>query len=182
MCGTPVIINVTGGLQDQIGQTDDNGNPVEFSLDFGSNHTGKYKNHGIWAKPVWPAARYIQGSVPTPYIFDDICKWEDTAEAIMYWYLMTPEQRGNAGAEGRRWALNEGGLNHLNLATQFKMGVKYVLDNFVPRKQFSLHKLSEYKDNRPPYDSIGSEIPTIDKNKIQNELILKWAGQNNITS
>jgi glycosyltransferase involved in cell wall biosynthesis len=36
MCGTPVIVNVTGGLQDQIGQVDDNGKPIEFDLNFGT--------------------------------------------------------------------------------------------------------------------------------------------------
>ena len=170
MCGTPVIVNVTGGLQDQIGQTDDNGNPVEFSLDFGSNHTGKYKNHGIWAKPIYPVARYIQGSIPTPYIFDDICKWEDTAEAMMYWYLMTPEQRETCGAEGRRWAMNEGGINHKNLANQFKRGMKYVLENFVPSKQFSIHTTDEFIGHNPPFNSIGCEVPTINKDGILAEI------------
>jgi glycosyltransferase involved in cell wall biosynthesis len=37
MCGTPVIVNVTGGLQDQIGQVDDEGKPLEFDLNFGTN-------------------------------------------------------------------------------------------------------------------------------------------------
>lgn len=170
MCGTPVIVNVSGGLQDQIGQTDDDGNPIEFSLDFGTNHTGKYKKHGIWAKPVYPTARYIQGSIPTPYIFDDICKWEDTAEAMMYWYLMTPEQREACGAEGRRWAMNEGGLNHKNLAEQFKKGMEFVLNNFVPSKPFSIHTISEYRGNKQPFDSIGVEIPKFDKETISNEI------------
>jgi glycosyltransferase involved in cell wall biosynthesis len=170
MCGTPIIVNVTGGLQDQIGQLDDNGNPVEFSLNFGSNHVGKYKTHGIWAKPVWPTARYIQGSVPTPYIFDDICKWEDVAGAIMYWYLAGDKIRENCGAEGRRWALNEGGLNHKNLAAQFKLGMNYVLNNFKPKNQFSLHTVDEYVGQRPPFDSIGGEIPTLNKKEIEAEV------------
>ena len=170
MCGTPVVVNVTGGLQDQIGQTDDNGNAIEFSLNFGSNHTGKYRNHGVWAKPVYPTARYIQGSVPTPYIFDDICKWEDVAEAIMYWYLMTPEQREACGSEGRRWAMNEGGINHKNLANQFKAGLKYVFDNFVPSKQFGIHTTEEYRGNKQPFDSIGGEIPVIDKKVVNDQI------------
>ncbi len=170
MCGTPVVVNVTGGLQDQIGQTDDNGNPIEFSLNFGSNHTGKYRNHGIWAKPVYPTARYIQGSPQTPYIFDDICKWEDVSEAIMYWYLMSNEQRELCGAEGRRWAMNEGKLNHKDLAIEFKRGLKYVFDNFVPSKSFSIHTTDEYRGHRQPFDSIGGEIPIIDKEAVKIEI------------
>lgn len=170
MCGVPIIVNVTGGLQDQIGQTDDDGNPVEFSLNFGSNHTGKYKNHGAWAKPIFPTARYIQGSIPTPYIFDDICKWEDVAEGMMYWYLMNPSDRQLCGLEGRRWALNEGGLNHKNLGEQFKKGMTYIFNNFIPSKQFSIHTTNEYIGHHSPFDSIGCEIPTIDKNKINAEI------------
>jgi hypothetical protein len=170
MCGTPVIANVTGGLQDQIGQTDDDGKPVEFSLNFGSNHVGKYRNHGIWAKPVYPTARYIQGSIQTPYIFDDMCTWEDVSKAMMYWYLMTPEQRELCGAEGRRWAMNEGGLNHTNLANQFKAGLKHIFENFVPSKAFSIHTTEECRGHRPPFDSIGGEIPTIDKESLKIEI------------
>jgi hypothetical protein len=101
MSGTPVIATVTGGLQDQIGQVDDEGKPVEFSADFGSNNVGKYKKHGVWAYPVWPVTRMIQGSIPTPYIFDDIAKWEDFAEGFMYWYLMGDEKRTKCGQAGR---------------------------------------------------------------------------------
>ena len=38
MAGTPIIVAVTGGLQDQIGQTKDDGSPIEFDLHFGSNN------------------------------------------------------------------------------------------------------------------------------------------------
>jgi glycosyltransferase involved in cell wall biosynthesis len=104
MCGTPVVAAVTGGLQDQIGQVQDDGSPVVFGADFGSNNIGKYKKHGPWAYPIWPVTRLVQGSIPTPYIFDDLTKWEDTAEGFMYWYLMGNKKRQSCGAEGRRWA------------------------------------------------------------------------------
>ena len=32
--------------------------------------------------PVYPTSRSIQGSPPTPYIFDDRCKWEDATKRI----------------------------------------------------------------------------------------------------
>ena len=168
--GTPVIVNVTGGLQDQIGQLDDDGKPVEFSRDFGSNNVKKYTKHGIWAKPVWPVTRVIQGSPPTPYIFDDLCKWEDVAEAMMYWYVLGKEKCESCGAEGRRWALNEGGLNHKNLAEQFIKAMDFTLENFTPRSRFSLHGDAEYVGNRMPQNSMGFEIPKIDVEKMRNEL------------
>jgi glycosyltransferase involved in cell wall biosynthesis len=103
MCGTPVIVNVTGGLQDQIGQVDDNGQPFEFDLNFGTNSIGKYKNHGIWAKPVFPSNRSLQGSPQTPYIFDDRVKFEDVSDAIMYWYKTPETIREEMGQAGRQF-------------------------------------------------------------------------------
>lgn len=168
MCGTPVIATVTGGLQDQIGQTDDEGKPIEFSADFGSNNVGKYKNHGPWAYPVWPVTRLIQGSIPTPYIFDDLAKWEDAADGMMYWYLMGDAKRTKCGEEGRRWALNEGGINSRNMGQQFINGMEYVFSNWQKPKRFGLYSVKDYVGNTMPNGHMGFEIPKIDK-----EVLLK---------
>jgi glycosyltransferase involved in cell wall biosynthesis len=108
LAGTPIINNVTGGLQDQCGFTDENGEWLRFDGEFSTNHTGKYKNHGNWVKPVFPSNRSLQGSPATPYIFDDRVKYEDVATAIMYWYGTDPEWRDTYGKEGREWALQNG--------------------------------------------------------------------------
>jgi glycosyltransferase involved in cell wall biosynthesis len=108
LSGTPIINNVTGGLQDQCGFVDDNGEWIRFNGDFATNHTGKYKLHGIWAKPVFPSNRSLQGSPQTPYIFDDRVRFEDVADAIAYWYDMEPSARQDAGETGREWALKNG--------------------------------------------------------------------------
>lgn len=170
MCGTPIIATVTGGLQDQIGQTDDEGKPVEFTADFGSNNVGKYKNHGPWAYPVWPVTRLIQGSIPTPYIFDDLAKWEDAAEGFMYWYLMGDAKRTKCGAEGRRWALNEGGLNSKNMAKQFIDGMEYVFANWKSPKRFGVYSIKDYVGNTMPNGHMGFEIPKIDKEELLKKI------------
>jgi glycosyltransferase involved in cell wall biosynthesis len=171
MCGTPTIVNVTGGLQDQIGQTDDSGNPVEFNTTFSTNIQGKYKNHGVWTKPVFPAASTIQGSPPTPYIFDDVCRWEDAAEALMYWYLMTPENREKCGAEGRRWACNEGGINSVNMCNQFISGMEFTLNNFTPSPAFKIYKPDSYIGHtQPNVNDIGVEIPVINKESLLKQI------------
>ena len=45
------------------------------------------------------------GLIPTPYIFDDMTRWEDGAEGMMYWYLVGAEKRELFGQEGvsGRW-------------------------------------------------------------------------------
>jgi glycosyltransferase involved in cell wall biosynthesis len=170
MAGTPVIVSMTGGLQDQVGQTDDKGNPVTFTRDFGSNSCKKYSNVGPWAYPVWPACRDVQGSIPTPYIFDDMTKWEDFAEGMMYWYLMGDEKRTQLGAKGREWALGEGGINSKNMCDQFINAMDYTLANFSPNKEFDLYTSKNYVGNKTSEDTIGCEIPKIDIDKLKEKI------------
>jgi hypothetical protein len=171
MCGTPVIVNMTGGLQDQVGNVDDDGKPVEFSLNFGSNNVGKYKKCGVWAYPIWPATRMIQGSIPTPYIFDDICKWEDVADGMMYWYLMTRAQRKACGLKGREWCCGAGGLNAENMCNQFITAMEYTMDNFVPVKRFDVFTSTDHVGHQMPHGSLGFEMhkPMVDDIKVKVE-------------
>ena len=108
LSGTPIINNVTGGLQDQCGFVDDNEEWIRFDSEYSTNHTGKYKLHGIWAKPVFPSNRSLQGSPATPYIFDDRVRFEDVADAIMYWYTTPETLRDEMGYAGREFCLSKG--------------------------------------------------------------------------
>jgi glycosyltransferase involved in cell wall biosynthesis len=170
MCGTPVTATVTGGLQDQIGQTDDDGNPIVFDKNFGTNSIGKYKKHGEWAYPVWPIARLVQGSIPTPYIFDDITKWEDIAEGFMYWYLMPDESRIKRGQAGRDWSLGVGGLNSDNMSSQYITCMEFLFENWTPPKKFNVYSVKDYMGNHMPDKAMGFEMPTIDIEKIKTKL------------
>ena len=170
ICGTPVTVTVTGGLQDQIGQVDDDGNPIQFTENFGSNSNGKYKKHGKWAYPVWPVTRLVQGSIPTPYIFDDLARWEDFAEGFMYWYLLGNSKRVEYGMEGRRWAMNEGGINAKNMSQTFIDGMDFVLKNWVKPKGFGLFSDKDYVGNTMKDGHAGFEYPVIDKDKIKQEI------------
>ena len=139
---TPVVVNVTGGLQDQCGFRDEEGNlldpEVHFSYDWGSNHDGRYRDHGEWVKPVWPGTRSLQGSPLTPYIFDDRADWQDVAVALREWYDMTPEEREAAGQAGQDWALGEGGLYVENMCDLFIKGMDSAFENFTPRQRYVL--------------------------------------------
>ena len=108
LAGRPIINNVTGGLQDQCGFEDENGEWIRFNGEFSTNHKGKYKKHGSWVKPVFPSNRSLQGSPATPYIFDDRVNFEDVADAIAYWYDMDLKVREASGICGRVWAMQNG--------------------------------------------------------------------------
>jgi glycosyltransferase involved in cell wall biosynthesis len=68
MAGKPIIATVTGGMQDQMGFRDENDELIKFTEEFGSNHRGKYKDHGSWALPVFPKFKYCRFSSNSLYI------------------------------------------------------------------------------------------------------------------
>ena len=152
LTGTPIIANVTGGMQDQMRFEDENGNWINFNADFPSNHTGKYKTHGEWAFPVYPAARTLKGSPPTPYIWDDICKAEDAAERIMELYKMGSKERRRRGMEGYKWATgNEAGFTSKHMAERTINALENTFNNFQPREKFEFINTSEYKSKTIPH-------------------------------
>ena len=147
MTGRVLINNVTGGLQDQCRFEDEKGNWIEFNEDFATNHAGKYKKHGVWAKPVFPAAINLQGSIPTPYIFDDRCDIRDVANAIRYWWIMNEEDRVEAGLAGRKWAMSEeAGLTAEQMCKRFTKAIESTLDNWVAPKRFNLYNVQKQID------------------------------------
>ena len=152
LTGTPIIANVTGGMQDQMRFEDENGNWIDFNADFPSNHTGKYKTHGEWAFPVYPAARTLKGSPPTPYIWDDICKAEDAAERIMELYKMGSKERRRRGMEGYKWATgNEAGFTSKHMAERTINALENTFNDFQPREKFEFINTSEYKSKTIPH-------------------------------
>lgn len=148
MAGTPIINNVTGGLQDQCRFHNEQGKWINFDSMVSSNHTGIYKSHGDWAKPVFPTNRSLQGSVPTPYIFDDRCSFEDVADAMRYWYDMDSQQRKIFGRKGREWAMSsESGMSSKEMCNRFVKHISFLLDNWKPSESFTVSKVEERQDN-----------------------------------
>lgn len=142
MTGRVLINNVTGGLQDQCRFEDEEGNWIEFNEKFASNHGGKYKKHGPWVKPVFPAAINLQGSIPTPYIFDDRCDIREVSRAIYHWYATPADIRVQNGLKGREWALSEeAGMSAEQMCTKFSAAVTKVMDNWVAPPRFLLYNV-----------------------------------------
>ena len=162
--GTPIIANVTGGLQDQLGFVDDNGNPIEFDFEWGSNHDGRYKKHGVWGIAVFPTSRSISGSIPTPYISDERNEIEDIAEAIKIWYKVDKESRKKAGEIGRQWVLN-GKLNSDYMCSSMDESIETVFKNWKPRKKFELFKTKSLDKK-----TSGMAFRSLNEEKIQNKV------------
>ena len=142
--GTPIVNNVTGGLQDGCRFEDDNGDWIEFNTDFPTNHNGTYKNHAKWCKPVFPACQSIQGSPQTPYIFDDRCDFRDVADAIKYWYDMDKDSRDECGYAGHDWVCgNESNMSAKGMSKMMLESIEDCFENWTPRKKFSIYKIEK---------------------------------------
>jgi glycosyltransferase involved in cell wall biosynthesis len=140
MAGIPLINNVTGGLQDQCRFVDDKGEWIKFNETFASNHGGKHRAHGKWVYPVFPGAINLQGSIQTPYIFDDRCDIRDVAKAIMYWYSTDADRRKECGLAGREWAISdEAGFTAVQMCKRFSNAMDITLEYWVAPKRFSLY-------------------------------------------
>ncbi len=145
LAGTPIIANVTGGMQDQMRFVDDKGKWYEPSPEVPSNHRGTYKEHGEWAFPVYPTSRSIQGSPPTPYIFDDRCKWEDAAERYMELYNLSREERKAKGLKGREWAISdEAGFTAERQAERVMEAFTELFKVWEPREDYEIVNAIEY--------------------------------------
>jgi glycosyltransferase involved in cell wall biosynthesis len=160
LSGTPIINNVTGGLQDQCGfhyeqadTWDSEGNTTsstkkfltaEDYIEIGSLHDRKKWegaiSYGEWAKPVWPSNRCLQGSVPTPYIFDDRCSFEDVADKIEEWYNTPKAERIASGLKGRKFAIKpETGMSSKNgMCKLMADSIDNTFKNWKPRKRFTI--------------------------------------------
>jgi hypothetical protein len=147
MAGTPIIVNVTGGLQDQCGLRDKKTGKLFTADDYteiGSLHDKKYMDKvtcGEWVKPLWPT-RSTAGSVPTPYIFDDKVDYADVSVLIRDWYDMGREERKSAGLKGREWMLGDGGLSLQHMCNTMSEGIEGTFQNWKPRKKHELFEIA----------------------------------------
>ena len=78
-CGTPIIVNMTGGLQEQV----INGNEW----------------FGI---PLLPSSKSIIGSQDVPYIYEDRIDKGQFLSALSKIYNMGPSERRKMGMDGRK--------------------------------------------------------------------------------
>ena len=146
MAGTPIIVSVTGGLQDQCGfKKDGKYLTSEDYKEIGSLHDWrKWEDkvtHGEWVKPVWPKVQTMVGSLPTPYIIDDKVDVHDVADAIEYWYNIPKEERNKRALVGREEFLGEMGLNHTNMCQTLVDGIETTFKNWKPKEKFNVYKI-----------------------------------------
>ena len=90
-CGTPIIVNMTGGLQEQV--------------------TDGKKWFGVGIKP---ASKAIIGSQQVPYIYEDRVSEEDFIKALETMMNMDAEKRKEMGLKGREYVSKKYGFEQFN--------------------------------------------------------------------
>jgi glycosyltransferase involved in cell wall biosynthesis len=88
-CETPIIVNMTGGLQEQV--TDGNDNWFGIGIQ--------------------PSSKAIIGSQDVPYIYEDRISKKDFLEAIETFYNTPEEERLEMGKKGRKYVLDNYNLS-----------------------------------------------------------------------
>ena len=81
-CGTPIIVTMTGGLQEQV--------------------TDGEEYFGVGIEP---CAKAVIGSQQVPYIYEDRISEEDFVDALDKMYRMSQEERDELGKKGREHVL-----------------------------------------------------------------------------
>ncbi len=77
-CGTPIIANMTGGLQEQIRSGSD-----------------------LFGIPLFPESKAVIGSQDVPYIYEDRLSEGQVVSALEKMFVMTSEERQQLGMKGR---------------------------------------------------------------------------------
>jgi glycosyltransferase involved in cell wall biosynthesis len=111
MAGTPIVVNMTGGLQYQIGDWYDDLDNVFDQDELLSIAKKRYNkslngqgNFKWWGIPLFPASRSCTGSQQIPYIYDDRVSHNDVVNALTKLYELGRSGRRELGSQASNWA------------------------------------------------------------------------------
>ncbi len=122
-CETPIIVNMTGGLQEQV--TD------------GEN---------VFGEAIYPSSKAIIGSQDVPYIYEDRISKEDFLNAITNFYNKTEQQRQELGRKGREHVMTNYSME--TFSKQWQELIEEVVEEFGSwdtRKNYKRWELLEVK-------------------------------------
>lgn len=161
MTGKMFIAPISGGMQDQMRFEDENGNWINFSKRFPTNHMEKFSKHGKWCIPLSVKnGRSLVGSPLTPYIYDDRASIEDMAKAIQELYELGPEKRREYGMLGHDWACSEeAGFTSEIMGNRMIEAIDATLENFKhhPRDRYEFLKVDKDATSYIDYDPVDYE-------------------------
>lgn len=102
-CETPIIVNMTGGLQEQI---TDGENWFGFGIE--------------------PSSKTIVGSQDVPYVYEDRINTKEFVETLLKFYHLDQKEKLKMGSQGRQHVLKNYGLEQF--ASAWKRTISNVID------------------------------------------------------
>ena len=121
-CGTPILVNKTGGLKDQITDGD-----REFGIGLD------------------PCSKAIIGSQEVPYIYEDRISKEDFVDALVTLYEMDNEERKELGTAAREWAQKQFSFdNFIQQWDELFTSVYEKHGSWEDRKNYSTYEMKVY--------------------------------------
>lgn len=144
MSGTPIIVNVTGGLQDQCGfnvkgKLLKEKDYIKIGSLHDENQIPKDLSWGEWVLPVWSKSITLNGSPNTPYIFDDRINHYDVVSQIRKVYKMGRKKRKEIGLEGREYMIQN--FSSEVMCESMVKGIEQALSKWEPKNKFDLYKI-----------------------------------------
>ncbi len=111
--GTPIVVNMTGGLQFQMGDWWEDLKDFSDQRKLTKIARDRKSSHRWWGVPVYPAARNRVGSQQVPSIYDDRVNNDDVASALEKVFKMGRPARRKLGLEAREWARQTFGMEKM---------------------------------------------------------------------
>jgi glycosyltransferase involved in cell wall biosynthesis len=97
-CETPIIVTMTGGLQEQVTPVKSVSHKSTLKRNSSSDKITVYE-HGIGLEP---SSKAVIGSQEVPFIYEDRLRGTDVSKAMMMMYDFGKEKRKELGAAGRQ--------------------------------------------------------------------------------
>lgn len=139
MSGTPIIVNVTGGLQDQCGFNFTEDDYVSLMTLHDKQKWCGNLEHGEWVSPIWSSSQNMNGSPTTPYIFEDRVNLDDVSESIYKMYKKGKEERKRIGLLGHEFAKQN--FSSKIMCEKIIEGFETTFNNWKPKQKFNLFKI-----------------------------------------
>ncbi len=109
--GTPIVVNMTGGLQFQVGDWWCDLKDFSDQEKLTKIAKSRRSSHQWWGFPVFPATRNLVGSQQVPYIYDDRVNNDEVAAALEKVFKIPHKARREIGLRARNWALEKFGID-----------------------------------------------------------------------
>jgi len=107
-CETPIVVTMTGGLQEQVTKTDSISHNLLLERAQKAEPVTLYE-YGVGIEP---SSKAVIGSQEVPYIYEDRISREQFVDGLLKIYNMSPEERALLGAAGRQHVIDNYGFEN----------------------------------------------------------------------